>query len=125
MAVDPTAQLLVVEDDQDVRESLIDLLGEMGYTATGALNGYRALELARQHRFQLALLDYKMPGLNGVETARRLLELLPDLNCVMITGFADALTTASATEAGIHRVLAKPVGVPYLLELIDELLPRY
>ena len=112
--------ILVVDDDQDTCTSLSDILSDLGYTVDTANDGYAALELSEGNLYRLALLDYKMPGMDGLELCRRLRASRPAVEVALVTAWASASTTAAASEAGIRRVLPKPVDFGVLIPLVEE-----
>jgi CheY-like chemotaxis protein len=112
--------ILVVDDDQDTCASLSDIITDLGYRVGVAYDGPTALDLSRRRPYGLALLDYKMPGMDGVELYGRLKQLQPDTVGVLVTAFAAEGTLRAASEAGIRRVLPKPVDSGRLIPLIEE-----
>lgn len=103
--------ILVVDDDRDTCSTLSDILSDLGYTVDTANDGYAALELSEGNLYRLALLDYKMPGMDGLELCRRLRASRPAVEVALVTAWASASTSAAASEAGIRRVLPKPVDL--------------
>jgi two-component system, NtrC family, response regulator HydG len=112
--------ILLVDDDQDTCASLSDIISDLGYRVDVAYDGLAALELSRRHPYGLAVLDYKMPGMDGVELYRHIKRLRADTVGVLVTAFAADDTTHSAAGAGIRRVLPKPVDFGHLIPLIEE-----
>jgi CheY-like chemotaxis protein len=96
-----------------------DVFVDLGYTVDMAYDGPGALELSGQHQYRLALLDYKMPGMDGLELCRRMRGSQPAIVVVLVTAFA-AATTSAASEAGVRRVLSKPVDFAVLMPLVEE-----
>jgi CheY-like chemotaxis protein len=114
------APILLVDDDRDTCASMADIIGDLGYQVEMAYDGPSALELAGRKPFGLALLDYKMPGMNGVEVYRRMRQIGRKTVGVLVTAFAGQQTMNEASEAGVRRVLPKPVDFNQLLPLIEE-----
>jgi CheY-like chemotaxis protein len=112
--------ILVVDDDQDTCVSLSDILSDLGYTVDTANDGPAALELSEGTLYRLALLDFKMPGMDGLELCRRLRASRPSIQVALVTGWASASTTAAASEAGVRRVFPKPIDFRMLLPLVEE-----
>ena len=100
------ARLLVVDDDRTNCQILSKLLGRRGYEVQIANSGREALELLERQDFDLALLDYQMPGMNGVELYKHMKEMRPDLGGIFLTAFARINTIYAAIGAGADRVLA-------------------
>jgi CheY-like chemotaxis protein len=110
--------ILVVDDEPNIRTMFQDALQRSGYRVTTAASGGDALHLAGNQRFDLAFLDIKMPGLNGVETLRALKQLNPDVNVVMITGYAAQDLVAASLDSGAFLCLPKPFGIAQILEVV-------
>jgi CheY-like chemotaxis protein len=112
--------ILLVDDDQDTCASLSDIISDLGYQVDVAYDGPGALELSRRHPYGLALLDFKLPGMDGVELYGHLKQVRADTVGVLVTVFAAQGTFQAAIGAGIRRVLPKPVDFGVLLPLIQE-----
>jgi CheY-like chemotaxis protein len=112
--------ILLVDDDRDACASLADVITDLGYPVSVAYDGPSALELARRQIYALALLDYRMPGMDGVELYGRLKEVQADTVGCLVTAFAAGDTVEAAARAGIRRVLPKPVDFGRLIPLIEE-----
>jgi CheY-like chemotaxis protein len=112
--------ILLVDDDQDACASLSDVISDQGYRVDVAYDGPAALELSQRHGYGLALLDYRLPGMDGVELYGHLKQVRADTVGVLVTAFAAHDTLRSAAEAGIRRVLPKPVDFGRLIPLIEE-----
>jgi CheY-like chemotaxis protein len=114
--------ILYVDDDQDNCASLSDVLSDLGYRVDMASDGPAALERSRRHPYGLALLDYKMPGMDGLGLYGHLKQVRADTVGVLVTGFAGDATIQEANRAGIRRVLPKRVDFGHLIPLIEEVL---
>lgn len=104
-------RVLVVEDDDDSREMLMELIQSLGCTSVGAANADEASEHGRDGSWDLALIDLGLPGADGCEVARRLraAEVGRRRKLVALTGFSDTATRTAAREAGFDDFLVKPV----------------
>jgi CheY-like chemotaxis protein len=116
------ATILVVDDDVDTCRNLSDILTDMGYHVDTAHDGPAALELARRHRYDIAILDFKMPGMDGLTLYRGLRKVQAETVAIVVTAFAGKTTAEEAMAAGAWRVLPKPVDFPRLLGLVDQAL---
>jgi PAS domain S-box-containing protein len=100
--------VLLVDDDSDVRDVAATMLATLGYQVIEARSGDEALEILQRsdQRIDIMLVDFAMPGMNGVETAQRAATIRPDLPILLSTGYADAAGLSG--EAGRGRILRKP-----------------
>ncbi len=109
-------RLLVVDDEAGQRELLTGFLTKKGYEVTQAESGEKALELYHQVFSPLALVDMKMPGMDGLELLKRLREINPFIQVIMLTAFGSVESAVGTMRAGAYDYLTKPV------EDLDELL---
>ena len=116
--------ILVVDDDRTNCAILSKMLSAHGYQVDTASSGEEALKLVEEQPYVLVLLDYVMPGMDGVELYRRIRQLRPETIGVFQTAFARIEVIYSAIDAGAERVLAKPVDSQELLPLVDRLVER-
>ena len=113
--------VLVVDDDVDACANLADLLADLGdYRIDVAHDGLSALELARQNRYDIALLDLKMPGMDGLTLYRELKRLHPGTVAVLISCHAGASIIEEAAHIGLWRIVEKPVDFAGLAALVVE-----
>jgi CheY-like chemotaxis protein len=112
--------ILLVDDDKDTCASMSDIFLDLDYTVDLAYDGPGALELSGRHRYRLALLDYNMPGMDGLELCRRLKKSQPGVVVALITAFSSIATTGAAAGAGVRRFLLKPVDFSVLMPLVEE-----
>ena len=120
-----TMRILVAEDETIIRLDLRGLLERAGYEVVAeARDGEEAIELARAHRPDLALMDVKMPRLDGIEAARRMLEERP-IPIVMLTAFDQRELVERAAEAGVYGYLVKPFREQDVVPAIELAKARY
>ena len=117
---DPAPTILLVDDDIDSCQNVSDILGDLGYRVDVAHDGPAALELARDRPYDVAVLDFRMPGMDGVTLYRHLRKRNPGTVALLVTAYASHDTAEAARTAGTWRVLRKPVDIPALLGLIGE-----
>src|SRR5271167_3352153 len=113
-----TPAILVVDDDVDTCRNLTDL----GYHVDTANDGPTALALVRQRSYDVALLDLKMPGMDGLTLYREIKKLRAGTVAIVVTAYAGGDTKADALAAGAWQVLSKPVDLPILLNFVEEAL---
>ncbi len=114
--------LLVVDDEVDTCRNLSDILTDMGYHVDIAHDGQTALEMVRQKPYDVALLDLKMPGMDGLTLYREIKKVRAGTVAIVVTAYASSDTAAEALTAGAWQVLSKPVDFPRLLNLVQEAL---
>lgn len=116
-------RILVAEDESLIRLDIVETLIEAGYDVVANVgDGEKALEMATEHEPDLAILDVKMPKLDGISVAAKLQEM--SIPVVMLTSFSDADLVNSATEAGAMAYVVKPFGAHDLLPAIQIALSR-
>jgi len=115
-----TERILVVDDDADFVEMYHSLLSQRGYQVTTFTRGADALECFRNNAamFDVVITDHIMPGMSGLELAKRLLEIRPDIPILLSTGLGRQDSRASVAEAGIRERLFKPTPLPQLIAAI-------
>jgi len=119
-----TASILVVDDDVDTCRNLSDILTDLGYEVTPAFDGTTALELVKQRGFDVALLDLKMPDIDGLTLYRRIKEIRAGTVAIIVTAYAGSVTAEEVTAAGALQILPKPVDVAKLLPLVAQTLDQ-
>jgi len=118
-------KILVAEDETIIRLDLRDLLVRSGFDVVAeARDGEEAVALAREHAPDLAILDVKMPRLDGIEAARRILDERP-IPIVMLTAYGQDELVSRAVEAGVFGYLVKPFREADLLPAIRTARARY
>ncbi len=121
MSTDQSSRsILVVDDDEDICRNLADILGDLGYRVDTASNGMAALELVRRTPYDVALLDFRMPGMDGLELYRQIKKERAGTVAMIVSAYTNTATWEQALTAGAWQVLAKPVDLPRLLALVDE-----
>jgi two-component system, NtrC family, response regulator HydG len=115
-------RILVVDDEVDTCRNLADILSDLGYHVDVAHDGPSALDLVRRKAYDVALLDLKMPGMNGVTLYREIKKLQAGTVAIIVTAYASSATAEEALAAGAWQIVAKPVEFPHLLKFVDEAL---
>jgi PAS domain S-box-containing protein len=115
-----SGRILVVDDEQDLRELVAEVLQEGGYEVTIAGGGEEALAAAGKERFDLVVTDLGMPGMSGWDVAKGCREMQPHVFVILLTGWGAELDLARAEQNGIDRVLKKPFDMGDLLRAVRE-----
>ena len=119
LAPPATARVLVVDDDEAVRSVLSQILEDEGFDVVGAAaDGLEAVAVAERLRPDAVVLDVRMPGLDGIEAARRIRPIDARMRLVMLSAYDDATLQREAADAGANTFLIK--GCP-LSELVDAM----
>lgn len=121
------ALILVIDDEEDVRNFFRVILQKEGYEVITAINGIEGVEKAKVYReqIQLIILDIKMPGLNGIETLRQIRKILSDVPVIISTGYSEDSIDTSDPELKINDFLTKPFGTKEILRKIKMFLGNY
>ena len=119
-----TARILVVDDEFSVRDSLSSWFRKDGYEVQSADNATAALRLLEQARFDVALFDIKMPGMDGIELQQRVHRIDPQLLVIMITAFASVETAVQALKQGAFDYVTKPIDPDELSHLVTRALEQ-
>lgn len=117
-------RVLVVDDEDDIRELIALVLRRKGYDVTSIGDPRAALDLAATVAFDAALLDWSMPVMDGGELCSRLRELpgMRETPILIVTAHADAATRVRATAAGASDFLTKPFSLKHLVEVVAGVL---
>jgi DNA-binding response OmpR family regulator len=116
-------RILLVDDEQELVETLAERLGIRGMEARWATNGDTALSLIDQEDFDLAVLDVKIPGINGIDLHKKMKEKRPQMKFIFMTGHGsqDDFAAGSA-ETGVDYYLLKPVNIDDLIHKMNALM---
>jgi len=112
--------VLVVDDEPDLCQNLADILQEFGYEVETALCGETAIEMIRDRSYDVALLDLKMPGMDGLALSRSIRIEQPCIVPLILTAFTSPQIDEEAMLAGVRQVLCKPVDLSQLLSLVHD-----
>lgn len=113
-------KLLIVDDETRFLEALARRLGKRGFSVTTATNGTDALDTARKEKFDIALLDLKMPGMDGGELLRSLKAEHRFLEAVILTGHGSLESAVELTRSGAFTYLPKPYEIEKLVEVLKD-----
>ena len=116
-------RILVAEDETIIRLDLIEMLTEAGYEVVAhAENGAVAIEMAKLHKPDLAILDVKMPLVDGITAAQEIIEIAPVL---MLTAFSQRELVERARDAGVMAYVVKPFSINDLIPAIEIATSRH
>ena len=113
------ARLLIVDDNEELLENLADIVTAAGHEVLTASHPSAAIRLASDHAFDTALIDYKLPDMNGLELHALLERLRPHANYVLMTGHADRVLQCAVTEGHFAALWEKPIPIDQVLQLLD------
>ncbi|MGB7344183.1 MAG: response regulator [Pirellulaceae bacterium] len=108
-------RILVVDDHPDICASMKDILDDAGFDVNVALDPQEALRQVAEQSFDLVLLDYQMPGMNGAALFKKIRQIRPDMQAIMITAYAGQSGAQEILGHGARKVLSKPLDVQGLL----------
>ena len=118
-----TVRILVAEDETLIRMDLVEMLQAAGYEVVAqAVNGQEAIDLATEHRPDLAILDVKMPILDGISAAEKIIEIAPVL---MLTAYSQKELVDRARDAGVMAYVVKPFTIGDLMPAIEIAISRH
>lgn len=114
------SSILIVEDDANIRETINIILQQKGYSTDTAKNGQEAIEKSKTKYFNLALLDIKLPDMEGTKLLTLMHEALPKMMKIMVTGYPSLENAVEALNLGADAYVMKPIKPEKLLALIKE-----
>jgi PAS domain S-box-containing protein len=113
-------QILVVDDEVELKNALVEMLNAQGYDALGCISGHDALEVLRKQNFDVLLSDLMMPGMDGVALLRAALEIDQHLVCIIMTGQGTIQTAVDAMKIGAFDYVLKPFRLHALLPVLTR-----
>lgn len=116
------ARILVVEDDKSMNDILVATLVDDSHQVSTAFSGPEAVEICKNASFDLIVTDVRLPGIDGVETIERVKRILPDIKCIVITGYAAEDTPVRAIRLNVNDYLFKPFSLAYFLNSVTRVL---
>ena len=111
-------KILIVDDDQDICETLSDILDEEGYDVVTACDGQEALEKIRQGSFNLVITDIKMPIMDGMALLKEIEKSHTDIEVIVITSYGNEGQQVEAARLGAYEYLNKPLNLDQLKNII-------
>lgn len=119
------ARILVVDDEESIRDLCARVLTRAGYAVVTAPSGEEAVVRLERESFDLLISDIRMPGISGLEVLERAKATSPQIRVVLITGFGTPQMLTRAQQSGADRILTKPFNPMELLAAVRESLPRW
>jgi two-component system NtrC family response regulator len=116
------ASILIADDEEAFRSSLEKILARRGYRVTLAADGANALRMVLRGGIDVAILDIKMPGLDGISTLREIKRIQPDLHVIILTGHLLKSTEQEGLALGAAAYLTKPCTVADLIGTIERIM---
>ncbi|MHA1791198.1 MAG: response regulator [Promethearchaeota archaeon] len=114
------SDILVVDDEIDIRESMADILKEIGYKVDCAANGKEAIEKVKNRLYKVVLLYIRMPGIDGVEALKQIWDLNQDVKAIFITAYMNPEKKEEIENEKVIDILYKPIEIEKLIELLKE-----
>jgi len=115
-----TMRVLIVDDEDDLRETMVKRLNARKIQTEGADSGIRALEVLKDKDFDVIVLDVKMPGMDGIETLQHIKKLKPEIEVIMLTGHASVEFGLKGMQLGAFDYIMKPAPLNELLDTIGQ-----
>ena len=112
--------MLLVDDEDDFRTTLANRLKLRKIDITDAASGNEAIELVKQMSFDVAVIDVKMPGIDGIETLKQIKQIKPAIEIIMLTGHASIESGMEAMKLGAYDYVMKPCDIDELLTKTGE-----
>lgn len=122
--MDQKYKILLVDDDETIRTTMIAILEDEGYDVDSAPNGKEAIKKTQEQTYNLALLDIRLPDMEGVELLGRMKDSIPRMRKIMVTGFPSLQNAVEAVNKSADAYLIKPVDVDKLLATVKEQLQK-
>ena len=122
--MDENNRILIVDDDESIRKILSAILEDEGYVVETAENGREAIDKSNERIFNLALIDVRLPDIEGVVLLAKFRETVPRMRKIIITGFPTVQNAIEAVNNKADAYMFKPFEVGKILEAIKEQLKR-
>jgi DNA-binding NtrC family response regulator len=122
--MDKTAKILIVDDDENIRKALIAVLEDEGYTVDSVDTGKKGIEKTQTEFFNIALIDVRLPDMEGTEVLSKMQETSPTLRKIIITGYPTLQNAAAAVNKGANAYVMKPFDLEKMLQTIEEQLKK-
>ena len=118
------ARILIIDDDENIRKALAAILEEEGYTVDTAENAKQAIEKTEKNIYNLALIDMRLPDMEGIELLTKMKDTTPKMRKVIVTGYPTLHNAIEAVNRGADAYILKPFDVEKVLATIKEQLKK-
>ncbi len=118
------ARIIVVDDDEGIRKTLATILEEIGYVVDTVENGKEAIERSNTEFYNLALIDIRLPDIEGIELLAALKETTPKMIKIIMTGYPSLQNAIEALNKGADAYILKPLNIDRVLNTIKEHLTK-
>ena len=116
-----TLKVLVIDDEQSILKTFKLRLAKWGYQVLTAFSGDSGIKKLRNYKCQVVITDLKMPGLSGQEVLKEVKERYPDIEVIMITGYATIEAAVETMKAGAFDFLVKPLNFEHVRLLLEKI----
>ena len=113
-------RVLIVDDEDDFRETIVKRLNARKLRAEGANSGIKALAVLKEKEFDVMVLDVNMPDMDGIETLRHVKKMTPDVEVIMLTGHASVEFGLKGMQLGAFDYIMKPAPINELMDTIGQ-----
>lgn len=120
MSLDKNARIIIVDDDENIRKTMQTILEDEGYVVDLAVTGNEAIKMTQETAYNIALLDIRLPDMEGVELLKLIKDNVPRTRKIMVTGYPSMQNAISALNKNADAYLVKPVDVEKLLNMVKE-----
>jgi len=118
--MDKHARILVVDDDENIRNTMKTILEDEGYIVDSAANGRDAIKRTEETAYNVALIDIRLPDMEGVELLKLMRDAVPKTRKIMVTGYPSMQNAVAALNKNADAYLIKPVDIEKLLSTVKE-----
>jgi DNA-binding NtrC family response regulator len=118
--MDETARILVVDDDENIRKVVVTILEEEGYIVEAADTASKAIEKTRKKYYNVALIDVRLPDMEGIELLTKMKSTTPRMRKIIITGYPTLQNAIEAVNKGADAYIMKPFDVEKVLKTIKD-----
>lgn len=118
------ARILVIDDDESIRKTITSILEEKGYTVDAAENGKEAIRKSKAAFYNLALIDIRLPDMEGTKLLTAMRETVPKMVKIIVTGYPSLHNAVEAVNKGADAYVLKPFNVEKTLKTIEEQLEK-